>query len=436
MIEEWTVKPQTDKPAYFTGAYRDYTSNDIEWVARQFRISGAIVVAPFEGKGNINIHTYLVIAGGNEYLLQKVNSDVFTMPYRVMRAMITSLNAQTAALDKPEAPGLWEPITLISTRDGQPFLDLTDEHGWSVWRLMVRIPKSVGFKSLSELTDRDEQLRLAEEVGKGLAIYADLTSDVDAATVESSLPGYRDAGLYYRQFYSVLAGNRTLEEAASLLPQDPITRASTQAHFLVALPEAEYYARKNDPELAPYIELVREQESLAMCLWMALGEGRIQPSLIHGDTKLENFLFCSQTGCVKSLVDLDTIMPFTWLGDWGDMLRSLVNVAGEAERDLSKVTVDEDVFTAVARGFLGAAKGISDSEATMLVPAIQSLALEIGLRFLADYLRGDTYFQLDASAPADLNKVKAMAQLTLYRRLTEFAPRAEEILTGLRGQLV
>jgi hypothetical protein len=431
MIEEWKVKPVTDKPEYFTGDYKDYTADDIEWVARQFAISGAVVIAPFPGRGNINLHTYSVIVGGMEYLLQKVNSDVFTMPYRVMSAMITSINAQWSAVKAGQGADGWEPITLIPTKDGQPFLNLTDEHGWSVWRLMIRIPRSACYKSLSEAIDRDDQLHLAEEVGRGLAIYADLTSSVDSTTVEPSLPGYRDAGLYYRQFHSVMAGNRTLEEAAGLLPQDPIIRSSTQAHFTVALPEGEYLRRKNDPELQPYIELVREQEPLAMCLWKALGDGRIRPTLIHGDTKIENFLFCSATGRVKSLVDLDTIMPFTWLGDWGDMQRSLVNVAGEAERDLSKIVVDEEVFEAVARGFL-AMKDVTDGEASMLVPAIQSLALEIGLRFLADYLRGDTYFQLSPDSPPDLNRAKAMNQLTLYRRLTEFAPAAEEILAEIR----
>ena len=88
MIQEWTVKPCADKPAYFTGAYLDYTTDDIEWVARQFQITGAVVVAPFPGRGNINLHTYSVLAGGREYLLQKVNSEVFTHPYRVMKTMI------------------------------------------------------------------------------------------------------------------------------------------------------------------------------------------------------------------------------------------------------------------------------------------------------------------------------------------------------------
>ena len=419
------------RPSHFTGAYEDYSIGDIIWVVEQFKIDGDIRVAPFPGRGNINLHTYEVDAGGSEYLLQKVNTDVFAMPYRVMQGMASSIEAQHLSLQTNPVEG-WVPIDLIPTKAGKPFLDLTDEHGWSVWRLMVRIPESCSYKSLSEIDSRPEQLRMAGEVGRGLAIYSDLTSSIKPQSVEGSLPGYRDTGLYYRQFHSVIAGNRSLGDAAALLPDDPILRTSMGPHFLVALPDEEYLQRLTDPELAPYIALVKEQEPFAMALWTAVAQGRIRNTLIHGDTKIENFLFDTNTGLVKALVDLDTIMPFTWLADWGDMLRSLVNVAGEKETDLTKVSVDEEVYKAVAEGFLRCAKEITNQEVSMMVPAVQAIALELGLRFLTDYLNGDTYFKLSPEDPADLNRTRAMVQLTLYRRLVEFGPEAEGFISAQR----
>jgi len=225
-----------------------------------------------------------------------------------------------------------------------------------------------------------------------------------------------------------MAGNRTIDQATKWLPADPIFRASTEQHFLVTLPQAEYLARVLDPELKPFIELVHKQEPFTMGLWTALNDGSIRNTLIHGDTKLENFLFCARTGRVKSLVDLDTIMPFTWLADYGDMLRSLVNVAGEKERDLSKVVIDREVYEAVSRGFLQSAKQVTEAEIAMMVFSVQAITLELGLRFLTDYLRGDSYFQLAADDPADLNKVRAMVQLTLFQKLSEFAVDAEQRL--------
>ncbi len=413
------------KPKHLNGGINQYSLEDIHWIAQQFAVRGDVVVTAFPGRGNINLHTYSVVSTDGEFLLQKVNSDVFTMPHRVMGGMLASIDAQGRALESGRGDVGWEPIRLVPTRDGQPYLDLTDEDGWSVWRMMVRIPASVSYKSLSEIEDREEQLRLAEEVGRGLAIYSDLTSDIDPSSVEGSLPGYRDTKLYYNQFHSAMACNRTLEQAAESLPSDPILRASTEQHFLVALSDEEYVRRRNDPELQPFIELVMSREPFTMGLWTALEQGVIRNTLIHGDTKIENFLFCSETRKVKSLVDLDTIMPFTWLADYGDMLRSLVNVAGEKERDLSKVVIDRDVYEAVSKGLLQSAKQVTDAEVALMVFSVQAITMELGLRFLSDYLRGDTYFQLAEDDPADLNKVRAMVQLTLYKRLSEFETEAE-----------
>ena len=165
-----------------------------------------------------------------------------------------------------------------------------------------------------------------------------------------------------------------------------------------------------------------------MSLLEGMDAGRIRRLAIHGDTKLDNFLFSTRTGRVKALVDLDTIMPHTWLADWGDMVRSLVNVAGEKERDLARVQVDMDIYRAVARGFLSAAREVTPAEVELMVDAVEIIALELGLRFLTDYLRGDSYFKLGPADPPDLNRVRAMAQLTLFRRLRERADEARRFI--------
>jgi hypothetical protein len=420
------------EPRPFTGGTNHYTLDDIEWIAHRFDIASPLTVEPFPGRGNINLHTYSVTAGGREFLLQKVNSDVFTMPHRVMGGMLASIEAQRRALESGRGDSGWEPIRLVPTREGEPYLDMTDEEGWSVWRMMIRIPASVSYKSLSEIENRQEQLALAEEVGRGLAIYSDLTADIDPSSVDGSLPGYRDTRLYFGQFHSAMACNRTLEQVGDRLPSDPILRASTEQHFLVALSDDEYRSRKDDPELQPFISLVKDEEPYTLGLWTALDAGQIRKTLIHGDTKIENFLFCSETGKVKSLVDLDTVMPFTWLADYGDMLRSLVNIAGEKETDLDKVVIDRDVYEAVSKGFLEAAKQVTDAEVDLMVFSVQAITLELGLRFLTDYLRGDTYFQLAEDDPRDLNKVRAMVQLTLFQRLREFEAEAKGRLAKYR----
>jgi hypothetical protein len=418
------------RPNHINGGYEDYTLDDIRWIVTQFQVSDQVEVLPFPGKGNINLHTYEIKVEGLSYLLQKVNSSVFAFPYRVMNGMCQSIQAQRESI-KVSSVENWEPIELVPTKEGKDFLDLTDEHGWSVWRLMVKIPDSCSFKSLSELPDRDKQLELAEEIGKGLAIYSDLTSSIDASTFEGSLPGYRDTALYFAQFHSVLAGNRSMGDALALMPEDPVLKTSAGPHFVVSCPDEVYESRLNDPEVKRCIELIKSRERFAMQLWEAMRVGLIRNTLIHGDTKIENFLFDTKSLTVKSLVDLDTIMSFTWLADYGDMLRSMVNIAGEKESNPDDIQVDKEVFKSVTKGFLKTSNQVTLAEIELMFASIQIITLELGVRFLTDYIKGDTYFMLGEGDPEDLNKIRGIAQITLFERLVEFEDEAIEFIRSL-----
>jgi hypothetical protein len=399
-------------------------------IASRFEIPRPIEAFDFPDKGNINQHTFLVIGGPagaqREYLLQRINQQVFTRPQSVMNAMLACLEAQRRNLARGGLPDgqEWETITLIPTRAQAPYLEFENRRGRTHWRLMVKITGCRSYKSLGEVPDRQEQLVLAAQAGRGLAIYGDLTSDMDTTGLVSPLPGYRDTRIYFDQLRSVLLGNRTLEEAAPLLPKDPILRQSTEQHYLVHLPPEEHRRRVEDAELRHFIELARSQEEYGLTLLREMEARRVRTVAIHGDTKLDNFLFCAQTGKVKALVDLDTIMPHTWLADWGDMVRSLVNVAGEKEGRLARVLVDMDIFKALARGFLTTTRKVTSAEVELMAGAVEIIALELGTRFMTDYLRGDSYFRLGPTDPPDLNKIRGMVQLTLFERLRDNAEAA------------
>jgi hypothetical protein len=124
-------------------------------------------------------------------------------------------------------------------------------------------------------------------------------------------------------------------------------------------------------------------------------------------------------------------MPHTWLADWGDMVRSLVNVAGEKVRSLAGVDVDMEIYAALARGFLSTARRITRTEVALMADAVEIISLELGVRFLADYLRGDTYFRLSPTDPPDLNKFRAMVQLSLFRRLLDNSGRTRQCISVL-----
>jgi hypothetical protein len=424
-------------PAFDPIVGEEYPTALAARMVSHFELPAPLEAYDFPEKGNIHQHTFLIVSGCSprrrEYLLQRINQQVFAYPRSVMSAMVACLNSQRVNISRGILPEghPWEPITLVPTWKGAPYLECDNLRGRSYWRLMVKIPECITYKSLSEIVNRQQQLTLAEEAGRGLAIYGDLTADMDASSLTSPLPGYRNTRIYYDQLKSVLLGNRSREQAAPLLPEDEILRESTAHHFAVHLPPAEQRRRAEDPELQPYVELARNQEQYGLTLLNEMDSGRIRTVAIHGDTKLDNFLFCAGTGRVKSLVDLDTIMPHTWLADWGDMVRSLVNVAGEKVRSLARVDVDMEIYEALVRGFLSTARRITRDEVALMADAVEIISLELGVRFLADYLRGDSYFKLSPTDPPDLNKLRAMVQLRLFQRLLDNAARTRQCISQL-----
>lgn len=401
-------------------------------IADQFHIEHPFEIEFFEGRGNINLDTLLISAGPEKraYLLQRVNPEVFPMADRVMTGMIASIEAQKQALHQGlGAETGWQVPELVPTKEGRLF---HEEMG--VWRMMFYIEGAISYKSLSELPDH-RRTDAAFEVGRGLAIYNDLTASIEAETVPTALPGYRNTQIYFDQLDTAIEGCREVVEVEDRLPTDPEVRHTTERHFLCACSEEERLSRLNDPELQPFIQTVLDNRDLALSIANARQNGTIRNTAIHGDTKIENFLFDAQTGRVMSLVDLDTVMPLTWLADWGDMVRSLVNVAGEKETDLEKVQVDREVYRAVTEGFLSTAATATEEEIALMPKAVQIITLELGVRFLADYLRGDTYFKLGPNDPADLNRTRAMVQIKLFQRLVEHEPEANEILDEFQSRV-
>jgi hypothetical protein len=406
-------------------------------IASRFDLPAPLTICDFVDKGNINQQTYLIsaITGGGcrEYLLQLLNPEVFTEPHAVMAGMTACIRAQQKALSQGiQSEAEWETIRLIPTREGKDYLEIPAAHGKECWRMMVKIRDAFAYRSLQEIHDSARRLRVAEEAGRGLALFGNLTAGMDASKIGSSLPGYRDTEEYYNQLLAILAGCQSLEQAKQFLPGDPVTRKCTEKLFLLSCSMEEHRRRLDDLQVHACIRMAREQQAFGLTLSRKLQSGEIARTVVHGDTKLDNFLFSTKTGKVKALVDLDTIMAHTWLSDWGDMVRSLVNIAGERERDMEKIDLDQEIFGALARGFLTSAREVKPGEIELMIDAPPIMALELGVRFLTDYLRGDSYFRLKPGEPPDLNKIRALVQFRLFKRFRSKAEPLGGILQALR----
>jgi hypothetical protein len=109
----------------------------------------------------------------------------------------------------------------------------------------------------------------------------------------------------------------------------------------------------------------------------------------------------------------------------------MVNVAGEKESNPDNIQVDKEVFKSVTKGFLKTSNQVTLAEIELMFASIQIITLELGVRFLTDYIKGDTYFMLGEGDPEDLNKIRGIAQITLFERLVEFEDEAIEFIRSL-----
>ena len=165
----------------------------------------------------------------------------------------------------------------------------------------------------------------------------------------------------------------------------------------------------------------RREEAARIVTMMAKGE--IPERITHNDTKINNVMLAPDGTAV--VIDLDTTMPGSALYDFGDMVRTSSAAAAEDEQDLSKVYSKREYFEALVKGYLAQAKFLTDAEKANLAFAGRLITLTIGIRFLTDYLAGDTYFR---TAYEDHNLVRCRAQFRMVESMEEQADDYEGIV--------
>ena len=169
-----------------------------------------------------------------------------------------------------------------------------------------------------------------------------------------------------------------------------------------------------------------EREAFCSVLEDAAKDGKLPLRVTHNDTKLNNILFDKTSGKPLAVVDLDTVMPGYAVCDFGDSIRFGANTAAEDEQDVSKVSLSLPLFESYTKGFLaGCAGSLTRAEVEMLPMGAKLMTLECGIRFLADYLMGDTYFK---TAYPEHNLVRARTQIALVADMEEKWGEMENIV--------
>jgi N-acetylhexosamine 1-kinase len=217
---------------------------------------------------------------------------------------------------------------------------------------------------------------------------------------------FKNSGAAFGEFQNHLAGfdASCLTEVIARFHDTP----NRFENFKKAL-EADAFGRAKD--CAPEIDFVLAHGDTYGKVMEGLRYGTIPLRVTHNDTKLNNILMDEKTDMARAVIDLDTIMPGSMLFDFGDSIRFGASTAAEDEKDLTKVHFDIELFRAYAEGYCGAVKAsITEKEAELLPYGAYLMTVECGMRFLTDYLSGDTYF---ATKYEGHNLVRCRTQLKL-----------------------
>jgi len=174
------------------------------------------------------------------------------------------------------------------------------------------------------------------------------------------------------------------------------------------------------------IAFARLQRPLASKLAGLQASGAMGERVVHNDAKIANVLFDAESDEPVCIVDLDTVMPGLTLHDFGDMVRSTCCRAAEDEMDLARVEVSLELFEGLTRGYLSQAGDmLTVVEREYLVTAAEVITYEQGLRFLTDYLQGDSYYRTQRPLH---NRDRARAQFALLRSIQRHRAQMERIV--------
>lgn len=143
------------------------------------------------------------------------------------------------------------------------------------------------------------------------------------------------------------------------------------------------------------IDFVLEREDVANFFGDMLARGELILRVTHNDTKLNNIMMDNATRKGICVIDLDTVMPGLAMNDFGDSIRFGASTGAEDEPDLDKVWCDMNLFEIYTKGFIEGCDGkLTSKEIELLPMGAKVMTFECGMRFLTDYLQGDTYFKI------------------------------------------
>ncbi len=307
---------------------------------------GSNVVEAVENKiGHINNTYMLLTEKGDRFVLQRINKNVFKCPEDVMHNIILVTDHIREKLANSS-----KYTTLHFLKSGENYYAIDPDGDY--WRAYHYVE--------GECYQACDSTALFMQVGQAFGRFQSQLADFDASRLRESLVNFHNTADRYRLF-------------ELSVEKDVAGRAAS---------------------VADEIAFVRARREICSYIVDGIANGKFPLRVTHNDTKLNNIIMSKATGEGRCVIDLDTVMPGSMLYDFGDAIRFGASSAAEDETDLSKVYFIPEMFEAFANGYIDGLDGrATEAEILAFPESARIITLEIGIRFLTDYLDGDTYFR-------------------------------------------
>jgi Ser/Thr protein kinase RdoA (MazF antagonist) len=332
-------------------------------VLNLYQFGSRATVQPF-GTGLIN-HTWRVEDQGMDFILQKINTNVFKKPEDI--AYNIDLIDRYLKTNRPE----YFFVAPLKTKNGEPMARVAREY--------YRVFPFVENSRSCDVVQTPEQ---AFEAARQFGLFTHNLSGLDVEDLKITIPAFHDLAARYKQF----------EEASRTGSPTRIQQAKKE------------------------IEFVRHRVSIVKTFETIQSSRFFKTRVTHHDTKISNVLF---DGNYKGIcvIDLDTVMPGYFISDVGDMLRTYLSPVSEEENDLSKICARDQYFSAILEGYLSCMEtDLGQEEVEHFFYAGMFMIYMQAIRFLTDYLDNDRYY---GAAYEGHNFIRAKNQITLLTRLQE-----------------
>ena len=331
----------------------------IEEIINNFNIEGKVVNIEENTSGNIN-STYAVTMELNDgslkkYLVQKINTNVFSEPYKLMKNIENITDYLEIQMQK-EGDFTHKVLKVIKTKNNKSLCYIEPHPGErQYYRIYEYIDNAISY-------DTSTDPNIVYNTGKAFGNFQRLLRNYPIKRLTETIKDFHITDKRYKQL------------------MDDI-KIDSEGRAL---------------EVAPEIVFILMREEICSLITEELGSVSIPLRVTHNDTKVNNVMMNKDTNDYLAVIDLDTVMPGSMLFDYGDGVRSTAANAKEDETDLSKVYLNLELFESYTKGYLSEmANYITYEELSLMAESIRIITLELAIRFLNDYINGDTYFKIN-----------------------------------------